>query len=55
MKVGNKFRTYSSKQKGGDKLLAKNGFRYIAKEDGNGGFSIESSGNLTSLNEKCLS
>jgi hypothetical protein len=55
VKVGNKFRTYSSKERDGDKVLVKNGVQYIAKDDAHGGFSMENSGKLTPLNERCLS
>ena len=55
IKVGNKFRVYYSKERGGDRVLARNGFRFIAKDDAHGGFSMENSGKLTPLIERCLS
>jgi len=55
MKFGDKFRTYYSKEKDGEKVLVRNGFQYIAKDDSHGGFWMENSGKLTPLNERCLS
>ena len=55
VKVGNKFQIFSTEQKDGDKLSVRDGFQFIPKDDGQGGFSMENSGVRMPPLEKCLS
>ena len=55
MKVGNGFQIFSNEQKDGDKINVRDGFQYIPKDDGQGGFSMENSGVRMPPMEKCLS
>ena len=55
VKIGNKLRIFSNEQRDGDKMQVRDGFQYIPKDDGKGGFSMENSGVRMPPLEKCLS